>query len=200
MFTLPQLAFSKESLHPILSAEGIDYHYGKHHKTYVNNLNNLIKNTAYENLSLTDIIIASRNNNEIAIYNNAAQHYNHSFFWNCLAQENTTNVGVKTRQLIEEKYNTLADFKVAFNHAATKLFGSGWVWITLDEKNQLEITTLKDADTPIAFGLTPLLTIDVWEHAYYIDHRNARINFILGFWSIINWDFVEKNIQKHLAK
>jgi Fe-Mn family superoxide dismutase len=194
MFKLPQLAFKDDALAPTITAEGFTYHYGKHHQTYVNNLNNLVKNSIYENLTLIDIIIESSKTNDTPVFNNAAQHFNHSFFWNCLSDKKEQKPNGEIEKRIIEKYGSFEEFKALFSEKAIKLFGSGWVWLVLTEDKQLDIIPLKDADTPLTNKQIPLLTIDVWEHAYYIDHRNARAQFVAELWNIINWEFVEEQL------
>jgi Fe-Mn family superoxide dismutase len=194
MFELPALAFSTDALAPIITAEGFAYHYEKHHQTYVNNLNNLVKNSDYENLSLTGVIIESFKRNDNTVFNNAAQHYNHSFFWNCLSDKRGQKPLIETEKKIAERYGSVESFKTLFNETAIKLFGSGWVWLVLTPNKQLEIVALKDAHTPLTEGQVPLLTIDVWEHAYYIDYRNARAQFVNDIWEVINWEFVEQQL------
>ncbi|MTG97262.1 superoxide dismutase [Fe] [Myroides sp. BIT-d1] len=193
-FTLPQLPYETTAFEPIISKEGFEYHYGKHHQTYVNNLNNLITNTQYENESLENIIKVSFDKGETGIYNNAAQHFNHSFYWKCLTPQKTEQPHGKIKKLIERDFNSIEEFKKQFTEIATKLFGAGWVWLALNMNGQLEILPMKDADTPLIKNMKPILTIDVWEHAYYIDHRNARPKFIEGFWEIINWEFANQNL------
>lgn len=195
MHTLPKLPFDKNALAPFISTEGFDYHYGKHHQAYVNNLNALIKGTAWEEQSLIEIIKKSYEQREIAIYNNAAQHFNHSFFWNCLAPKGKGTPSEDLMRLIEEQYGSFENFKIQFTETAQKLFGSGWVWLVKDSENKLEIIPLKDADTPWILNKKPIITLDVWEHAYYIDHRNARPQFISEFWEHINWEFANLNLK-----
>lgn len=195
MHTLPKLPFDKNALAPFITTEGFDYHYGKHHQAYVNNLNALIKGTAWEEQSLIEIIKKSYEQREIAIYNNAAQHFNHSFFWNCLAPKGKGTPSEDLMRLIEEQYGSFENFKIQFTETAQKLFGSGWVWLVKDSENKLEIIPLKDADTPWILNKKPIITLDVWEHAYYIDHRNARPQFISEFWQHINWEFANLNLK-----
>ncbi|SEI48738.1 superoxide dismutase, Fe-Mn family [Myroides marinus] len=195
-FKLPDLAYDKKSFNTFISEEGFNYHYGKHHQTYVNNLNSLVTNTKWDNLCLENIITDSIKEGEVALFNNAAQHYNHSFFWNSITPNQGSLPSEQLLELIGKSYGTLDNFKQQFTQTATKLFGSGWVWLTLNQDNELELMSLKDADTPIVHGHKPLLTLDVWEHAYYIDHRNARPTFIQEFWNFINWEFVNKNLKQ----
>ena len=202
---LPPLPYDLDALAPHISQETLEYHYGKHHKTYVDNLNKLIQNTEYANKSLEDIIKTSSG----TIFNNAAQIFNHSFYWNCLTPNNSTlptqptsahSHGSKNIFLItiEKTFGSLEEFKNKFSQAAFSIFGSGWAWL-IKRKDfynmELEIITTNNAQTPIANDLQPLLTCDVWEHAYYVDYRNARAKYIEAFWNIVNWEFVEKNFH-----
>ena len=189
-FELPKLPFEKSDLLPYISPETIDYHYGKHHQTYVSNLNNLIKDTEFENKSLEYIIL----NSKAGIFNNAAQVYNHTFFWNCLTNEKNSLLSGKILELINRDFNSFEEFKNKFSTASISLFGSGWVWLVLNKENKLEIKQYQNANNPLCDGLIPLLTIDVWEHAYYIDYKNLRAKFVEIFWKIVNWDFVEKQL------
>lgn len=194
-FKLPDLPYDKKSFNSFITEEGFNYHYGKHHQAYINNLNSLITNTKWEDECLDNIIKQSFEERETAIFNNAAQHYNHSFFWKSITPKQDTQPDDLLLDRIGKSFGTLEKFKKAFAEAATKLFGSGWVWLILNQDNNLEIISLKDADTPIVHNNKPLLTIDVWEHAYYIDYRNARPTFIQSFMNHINWDFVNQNLR-----
>lgn len=190
-FHLPDLPFPKDSLKPYMSEETLEYHHGKHHQAYVNNLNNLIAGTEFENMSLEEIIIKSSG----PIFNNASQTWNHTFFWNCLSPNGG---GVPKGELlkeIEKNFGSFEEFKKQFSNAAVSLFGSGWVWLVNKAKGNLEIIQTSNAGNPLTLGLKPLLIIDVWEHAYYIDYRNARPKFVEAFWEIVNWDFVLQNLQ-----
>lgn len=196
MYQLPELPYAKNELAPIITEEGFDYHHGKHHLTYITNLNNLIKDTELEMKSIEEIIDWSAKENQTALFNNAAQHFNHDFYWKCLSP----NSGGKSVGLIDDlltrDFGGYENFKSEFSEKATKLFGSGWTWLVQDLDGKLEILALKDANTPLLYNKKPLLTLDVWEHAYYIDHRNARPKFIDGFWEIVNWDFANLNLKK----
>lgn len=195
MYTLPKLPFDKNALAPFITAEGFDYHHGKHHQAYVNNLNALIEGTTWEEKSLIELIKKSYEQREIAIYNNAAQHYNHSFFWNCIAPQGKGTPSEDLAKLIDVQFGSFENFKNQFTETAQKLFGSGWVWLVKNAEGKLEIMPLKDADTPWIWNKKPILTLDVWEHAYYIDHRNARPQFIAKFWEHINWEFANLNLK-----
>ncbi len=195
-FTLPELPYAKDALAPYISVEGFDYHHGKHHATYVNKLNELTQGTEMENMSLEDIVLHADKEKKMPIFNNSAQHWNHSFFWNCLSPNGGGNPTGKVAELIDRDFGSFDAFKEKFTTTATTLFGSGWAWLTQDESGKLEIVGLPNAGLPLTHGKTALLTLDVWEHAYYIDHRNARPKFIEGFWNKVNWDFVNGNLKK----
>ena len=192
---LPELPYNKNALNPIISEETFDYHYGKHHAAYVNNLVNLVKDTVLENISVEDIILKSFKENNAGLFNNAAQHWNHSFFWNCLSPDGGGKPTGKLKELIDRDFSSFEEFKSKFSETAVKLFGCGWTWLAQDEKGKLEIIPMKEAYTPLTQNKKPILTIDVWEHAYYIDYRNARPKFIEGFWEIVNWDFANINLK-----
>jgi len=186
---LPPLPFGKEDLTPIISAETIEYHYEKHHAGYVNNLNNLIKNTEFEDMELDEVI----KNSSGAIFNNAAQVYNHTFYWNCLSKGGT-RVPKKLLNALEAEFGSFENFKSDFIKSAVSNFGSGWTWLVCEEHGKLKIVNTQNAGTPIAAGQRPLLTIDVWEHAYYIDYRNARQKYLDEIFKIINWESVTSNM------
>jgi superoxide dismutase, Fe-Mn family len=187
---LPPLPYPEDALEPHMSRETLQLHYGKHHKTYVDKLNELVQGTEFENASLEDIIRRS----EGKVFNNAAQTWNHTFFWNCLTPKNSGKPAGPLLQAIESSFGGFDAFKDAFSKAAADLFGSGWVWLVKDERS-LAIKPLKDADTPIRSGGRPIITLDVWEHAYYVDYRNRRPEFISAFWNIVNWEFAARNFQ-----
>ena len=192
MFKLFKLPYEKNALEPYISSETINYHYGKHHQTYVENLNNFILWTPMENMSLKEIIASS----DGVIFNNAAQVWNHNFYWNCLSP----NGGWEPTWALGEKINLsfwdFKEFKSKFSDTATKNFGSGWTWLALESDWwNLEIINTDDAMTLAVWDKKPLLVIDIWEHAYYIDYKNARIKYIDAFWNLINWDFVSNNIK-----
>ena len=194
MFELPQLPFAKDSMPDFCTAEGFDYHHGKHHAAYVSKLNVAIEGTDYSKQDLETIIKKSKEENNLPVFNNAAQHFNHSFFWESLSPESQA-IGGKTLTKIAENFESLENFKEKFTTAATSLFGSGWAWLVETTDGKLEILQTTNANTPITEGKTPLLTIDVWEHAYYIDFRNARPDFIAKFWNHVNWKMVEERLQ-----
>jgi len=187
-FTLPELPYAKDALAPVMSKETLEYHYGKHHLRYVDNLNKLVQGTEHAGKSLEDIIKTTKTG---PIFNNAAQIWNHTFFWNCLTPKGSKPTG-KVKAEIEKQWGSYDKFKAEFSEAATGLFGSGWVWLSKLSNGSLAIEKAKDAENPMVHGHKPLLTFDVWEHAYYIDYRNDRARFINSLWDIVNWDFVEK--------
>lgn len=192
--TLPDLPYANNALEPYISAETIAFHYGKHHQTYVTNLNKLIVGTEFEDASLEEIVKKSSG----AIFNNAAQIWNHTFYWNGLKPNPGKTSGDipstgKLTQAIQAKWGSTDAFKTAFTQCAVTTFGAGWAWLVKKEDGTLDIMSTSNAATPLTGQTTPLLTCDVWEHAYYIDYRNARADYVEKFWNIINWDFVEKN-------
>lgn len=190
-FELPSLPYAQNALAPILSEETLEYHYGKHHKAYVDNLNKLIPGTEYEGKSLEDIILKAPAG---GVFNNAAQIWNHTFYWNCLTPKN--NAGQPQGALLEAintAFGSFDQFKEAFNKAAVGQFGSGWAWLVKNKDGSLAIQGTSNAGTPMTEGKKALLTCDVWEHAYYIDYRNQRPKYVEAFWEIVNWDFVTKN-------
>ena len=194
-FTLPDLPYPKDALSPTISPETIDYHYGKHHQAYVNNLNGLIPGTKYESMSLEAIIAASQGQtSEKKVFNNAAQVWNHTFYWNSLAPKAGGDPTGKIKDAIDKSFGSFGDFKTKFSDASAAVFGSGWAWLVKASDGSLAIETTSNADTPMASGKTCLLTIDVWEHAYYIDFRNARPKYIAEYWKLVNWNFANKNL------
>lgn len=186
---LPELPWSNDALAPHISPETIEYHYGKHHNAYVTKLNAGIKGTEFEDMSLEDIIMKS----EGGLFNNAAQVWNHTFYWNCLAPNAGGSATGAVADAINAKWGSFDKFKEEFSNSAAGNFGSGWTWLVKDGSGNLEILNTDDADTAMKHGKTALMTIDVWEHAYYVDYRNARPKYIEAFWSLVNWDFVNKN-------
>jgi len=193
-FELPALPYAKDALAPVISAETIDYHYGKHHQAYVNNLNNLVPGTKYEKLSLEEVVKASNGQaSEKKVFNNAAQVWNHTFYWHCLAPKAGGDPTGAIKGAIEKSFGNFGDFKKKFNDAAAAQFGSGWAWLVKNSDGSLAIETTSNAETPFATGKTCVLTCDVWEHAYYIDYRNARPKYLEEFWKLVNWSFANKN-------
>ncbi len=186
---LPPLPYAMDALQPHISKETLEFHYGKHHQTYVTNLNNLIKGTEFENASLEDIAKKASG----GIFNNAAQVWNHTFYWNCLSPKAG---GAPTGALgaaIDKKWGSFAAFKEAFSKSAVGKFGSGWTWLVKKADGTIDIVNTSNAATPLTGADKPLMTCDVWEHAYYIDYRNARPKYVESFWNLVHWGFVSKN-------
>lgn len=186
-FTQPRLPYSPSALSPVISAQTIDYHYGKHEKAYIDTLNSLIEGTPYEDMSLEQIICKS----DGKLFNNASQAWNHIFYF---FQFNPTGIkepSGKLRERIDSQFGSFEDFKKKFEEAGTTLFGSGWVWLSADEKGELFITQGGNASNPMTDGLKPILTFDVWEHAYYLDYQNRRAEYLHKLWDIIDWDIIE---------
>lgn len=189
-FELPALPYEKNALEPHISAETLEYHYGKHHNAYVVNLNNLLKGSKFEGLSLEEIVKAS----DGGIFNNAAQVWNHTFYWHCLSPQGGGEPKGKLAVAINQAFGSFAEFKQQFSDAAVKNFGAGWTWLVKKPEGSLAIVNTSNAATPLTGDDKPLLTVDVWEHAYYIDYRNARPAYLENFWALVNWAFVEKNL------
>lgn len=185
---LPELPYAMDALEPHISRETLEYHYGKHHRTYVDNLNKLIPGTEFEKLSLEDIIKKASG----GVFNNAAQIWNHTFYWNCLSPKSGEPSGALS-DAIKKSFGSIDEFKQKFSQTAITTFGSGWGWLVKNPAGELEIVSTSNAGCPLTDGKQPLLTCDVWEHAYYIDYRNARPKYVETFWKIVNWDFVAKN-------
>lgn len=190
-FELPALPYAKNALEPHISAETLEYHHGKHHQTYVTKLNGLVEGTEFEGKSLEEIVTSSTG----GIFNNAAQHWNHSFYWNCLSPKGGQPAGALA-DAINAEFGSFDAFKEQFNTSAAGNFGSGWTWLVKAKDGKLAIVNTSNAANPMTDGATPLLTCDVWEHAYYIDYRNSRPNYLKGFWELVNWDFVGENFAK----
>jgi len=178
-----------DALQPHISKETVEYHYTKHHQTYVNNLNNLIKNTEFENSSLEDTILTSTG----GIFNNAAQVWNHTFYWHCLTPKSSKEPSGKLADAIQKTFGSFEEFKKLFSQTALTTFGSGWGWLVKNADGDLEIISTSNAGTPMQQKKKALLTCDVWEHAYYIDYRNMRATYVEKFWELVNWDFVAEN-------
>ena len=187
--TLPPLPYAKDALQPHMSAETLEYHYGKHHQAYVTNLNNLIKGTEFESMTLEEIIKKSSG----GIFNNSAQVWNHTFFWNCMAPNAGGAPTGAVAEMINAKWGSFDKFKEEFQKSAVGNFGSGWTWL-VQKDGGVDIVNTSNAGTPLVGADKPLLTCDVWEHAYYIDYRNARPKFVEGFWNLVNWEFVNSNL------
>ncbi|MGJ0490363.1 superoxide dismutase [Fe] [Methylobacter sp.] len=188
-FELPALPYAKDALAPHISEETLEYHYGKHHQTYVTNLNNLISGTEFEGLSLEEIIVKSSG----GIFNNAAQVWNHTFYWNCMTPNGGGQPTGALADAINAAFGSFEKFKEEFTKCAVTTFGSGWAWLAKNADGSLALVSTSNAGCPLTTGQTPLMTCDVWEHAYYIDYRNARPTYLEHFWSLVNWDFVAKN-------
>ena len=192
-FALPELPFAPDALEPAMSRETLEYHWGKHHRTYVENLNALVAGTPWETKSLEDVV---REAPAGGLFNNAAQHFNHSFFWKCLTPAGGGRPQGALLDAVVEAWGSFEGFREAFSKAAAGNFGSGWTWLVKNAEGELEIVSTSNADTPLRAGLRPILTIDVWEHAYYIDYRNARAKFIEAFFEKLgNWKFAEENFR-----
>ncbi len=186
---LPALPYAKDALAPHISAETLEYHYGKHHQTYVTNLNNLIAGTSFEDASLESIITRS----EGGVFNNAAQIWNHTFYWNSLSPNGGGAPVGALADAINARFGSLDTFKVEFTKCAVTTFGSGWAWLVKNADGSIELVSTSNAGCPLTEGQIPLLTCDVWEHAYYIDYRNARPKYLEAFWSLVNWKFATAN-------
>jgi superoxide dismutase, Fe-Mn family len=185
---LPELPYAMDALAPHISKETLEFHYGKHHQTYVTNLNNLIKGTEFESMSLEDIVRKSSG----GMFNNAAQIWNHTFYWFGFKPNGGGDATGAVAAAINAKWGSFAAFKEAFNKSALANFGSGWTWLVKKADGTLDIVNTSNAATPLTTSDKPLLTCDVWEHAYYIDFRNRRADYLGSFWSLVNWDFVNQ--------
>ncbi len=185
-FELPALPYSNDALGPHISPETLEYHYGKHHNAYVTNLNNLTADTPWAEKSLEEIVREA----DGALFNNAAQVWNHSFYWSCLSPAGGGAPSGALATAIDSAFGSFAAFQEAFTKAAATQFGSGWAWLVKDAAGELAIVRTSNAGNPMTDGATPLMTCDVWEHAYYVDYRNARPQYIAAFWQLVNWDFV----------
>jgi Fe-Mn family superoxide dismutase len=187
---LPKLPFAKDALAPTISEETLEYHYGKHHQAYVNKLNKLIEGTEFEDAELEDIIRKATG----ALFNNAAQVWNHTFYWNCLSPNGGGRPQGELAKALDQAFGSFDAFKEKFTASATGQFGSGWAWLIKKTDGSLDVKSTGNAVNPLQEGDMPMLTCDVWEHAYYIDYRNARPKYIESIWDIINWDFVARNL------
>ena len=189
---LPALPFAQDALAPVISAETLDYHYGKHHNAYVTNLNNLVPGTEFENSSLEEIIMKASG----GVFNNAAQVWNHTFYWNCLSPNGGGVPSGALASAIDSAFGSFDNFKAEFTKAAATNFGAGWTRLVKNADGSLAIASTSNAGTPMTNGQTALLTVDVWEHAYYVDYRNARPKYLEEIWKIFNWDFVAEQFAK----
>ena len=187
---LPELPYAKNALAPHISEETLEYHYGKHHATYIAKLNGLLPGSEFENASLEEII---KNASPGGIFNNAAQVWNHTFYWNSLSPNGGGEPNGSLATAIESAYGSIAEFREKFTDSAVNNFGSGWTWLVRRKDGTLTIVNTSNAGNPLTQGSWPLLTCDVWEHAYYIDYRNQRPKYIEAFWNLVNWDFVNQN-------
>lgn len=187
--TLPALPYALDALAPHISKETLEFHYGKHHQTYVTNLNNLIKGTEFENLSLEEIVKKS----SAGVFNNAAQVWNHTFYWNSLSPNGGGAPTGKLADAINSSFGSFDKFKEEFTKTAVGTFGSGWAWLVKKSDGSLALVSTSNAATPLTSSDVPLLTCDVWEHAYYVDYRNARPKYVEAFWNLVNWEFAAKN-------
>ena len=192
-FELPPLPYPKDALAPHISAETLEFHHGKHHAAYVTKLNAAVEGTKFAEMSLEELvrnIDQAPSEKKTAIFNNGCQHYNHSFYWKCLSPNKTSPSGALKQAI--EAYGGLEKLKTDFTNESVGHFSNGWGWI-VKKGNGIAVTSTHDADTPLAHGITPILTADVWEHAYYIDYRNKRPDYLGAFWQLVNWDFASEN-------
>lgn len=187
---LPELPYALDALAPVMSADTLNYHYGKHLQTYLDNVNRMIEGTPFADMKLKDMITKAQG----ALYNNAAQAFNHIIFFKQLTPTPTTISPLLTQALVA-RFGSIDAFKSEFSNAAAALFGSGWVWLALDANNVLQIVPEPNAGNPITRNMRPLMCIDVWEHAYYLDYQNRRGDYIKNFWNLVNWDYIEKRMQ-----
>ena len=191
-FTLPELPYAMDALQPHISKETLEFHYGKHHKTYVDKLNGLIEGTEHSGKSLEEIIKSSSG----GVFNNAAQVWNHTFYWNSMGPNGGGAASGPVADAIDQAFGSFDEFKSKFNESAAGNFGSGWTWLVKKVDGALDIVNTSNAGTPLTeSGLVALMTVDVWEHAYYIDYRNARPEYLKHFWELVNWEFVNQNFS-----
>jgi superoxide dismutase, Fe-Mn family len=187
-FQLPSLPYAPDALEPVISARTIEFHYGKHHQAYATKLNSLVPGTAFENATLEEIMMKA----EGGIFNNAAQVWNHTFYWEGFSAQRGTEPKGKLLEMINRDFGSFDSFKTKFNEAAVNQFGSGWAWLVLNAEGKLAIVTTGNAANPMRDGLKPLLTCDVWEHAYYLDFQNRRPDYVNAFWQLVDWDIIAK--------
>jgi Fe-Mn family superoxide dismutase len=187
---LPKLPYKLDALAPHISEETLDYHYGKHHQAYVNNLNNLVPGTEFENADLETLIKKS----DGGIYNNAAQVWNHTFYFNSFSTGGRPEAAGQLADAINDSFGSFDKMKEEFNKAAATLFGAGWAWLAMDDNGKLSIVKESNAGNPLRAGLKPIMTCDVWEHAYYIDYRNKRPDYLTSFWEILDWDKIASRL------
>lgn len=197
MFTLPELPYELDALEPYISEKTLSYHYGKHHKAYIDNLNGLLEadeSGDFNGLSVEEIIAKSSEK----IFNNAAQAYNHTFYWYCMkpvAEGEENKPSAQLEAILKDNFGSIDEFTAKFTEVAKTHFGSGWAWLLKKKDGSIEIAGMHDADTPLMNGDEPLLALDVWEHAYYLDYQNARPDYIEAFWKVVNWEFVEERLS-----
>lgn len=189
-YELPKLPYEMDALQPYISKETLEYHYGKHHAAYVNNLNKLVEDTEFAGASLEDIVKKASG----GIFNNGAQVWNHTFYWNCMSPEGNREPSGALLNAIKSDFGSFAEFKDKFSVAAATLFGSGWAWLVKNDAGKLEIVQESNAGNPLTKGLEPIMTCDVWEHAYYIDKRNRRPAYIDDFWNLVDWETIGKRL------
>lgn len=190
-FSLPPLPYEMNALEPHISSETLEFHYGKHHQTYVNNLNGLVEGTDNASKSLEEIIMSS----DGGLFNNAAQVWNHTFYWNCMGPNGGGNPTGSTADAINQAFGSFDKFKDQFSKSAATNFGSGWTWLVKNSSGSVEIQNTSNAGCPMTSGNKAVLTIDVWEHAYYVDKRNARPAYIESWWNLVNWDYVNSQLE-----
>ena len=188
---LPDLPYDMDALEPHISEKTLSFHYGKHHAAYVDKLNKAVDNTEFEDKTLEEIIMTASG----GIFNNAAQAWNHAFYWQCLSPQSSDVTASPVGRVIERDFSSLDEFKKQFNEKAAGLFGSGWTWLVMNPQGKLEIINTSNADNPLREGLSPLLTCDVWEHAYYLDYQNVRADYLKAFWKLVNWQFVSEQYE-----
>jgi Fe-Mn family superoxide dismutase len=195
MFELPKLDYSKDALSPIMSEQTLDLHHGKHHQTYITNLNNFIKDTEFEKLSLEEIIKKTfSDKTKSGIFNNASQHWNHNLFWKCMKANGGSNIPTKLKEKINNDFGSFEKFREEFINAGITQFGSGWCWLSIKE-GKLVVTKTPNAENPIIHNMKPILACDVWEHSYYLDYKNKRPIYLENFFDkLINWEFVQSNL------
>jgi Fe-Mn family superoxide dismutase len=195
-FELPSLPYANDALAPYMSAETLDFHHGKHHQTYVTNLNNLLKDNELQGASLEDIVVKSSKDTSMAgIFNNAGQHWNHILFWQCMKPNGRGSIPSELEARLNSDFGSVDQFKEAFIQAGTTQFGSGWAWLAIDN-GKLVVTKSANASNPLVDGMKPILGCDVWEHSYYIDYRNKRPDYLKAFLdSLVNWEFVASQLD-----
>ncbi|KAL6071188.1 Superoxide dismutase [Balamuthia mandrillaris] len=196
LFTLEEPPYLQSGLGSAISAKQLDFHFNKHHKTYLNKTNEAVQGTPDEYRSLEDVILSAKASGNAGLFNNSAQLWNHSFFWKCMAEPGKTGeMSNELQQRLKDAFGSVEEFKKKFTQAATTNFGSGWTWL-VDVNGKLEIMNTSNAESPVVMRVKPLLTLDVWEHAYYIDHQNRRPDYITKWWDVVNWNFVNAQLSK----